>query len=233
MSRTLPLLLFIFFIAIPCYLFSQQSTVVHYIEKPDEHTLIKIKDNTALLQVFVEEKTFNVDGMTLRQKGAHYGVFYDVANQQTIKQEILLKGDVTLLAIDETPPWSWEFVEGQKEILGYPCQRAILKKDALSNKAFISNIKQVEVWFTPDIPIALGPDRRFYQGLPGLVLGLTIHYDRTDELSVYNIQAISIENQDLPDLRPTEGVWVSAAEMENIKGYTNKQLKAWVKEQQK
>jgi len=225
----------IFFICfVNIYSFAQKDFIVYYgKQKPDEYMFAKIRNNKAILEIFVEAKTFKVEEMTIERIGKHHFLFYDAEKQEAIRQEVLLKGEIKLLTTHKMERLNWEFLEGEKEILGYKCQQAILKKNELM-RIGETNIDQMKVWFTPEIPIGVGPygGYLFYTGLPGLILESSITYTNKD-LGVISTTALKIEKQDMPDLRPTEGVWVSPEELEKVKGYSEKKLKAWYKEKQK
>lgn len=66
---------------------------------------------------------------------------------------------------------TWEITKEKKTIGKYSCQKANLK-----------NVSGVSVWFTSEIPVAIGPD--IYHGLPGFVLEAETTFDKTELLSV-------------------------------------------------
>ena len=59
--------------------------------------------------------------------------------------------------------FQWKFTGESKQVGSYLCQKAI-HKDSTEN---------IEVWFTPMIPVAAGPAN--YTGLPGLILHVDIN----------------------------------------------------------
>lgn len=66
--------------------------------------------------------------------------------------------------IKETPKrLKWKITAEQKIIAGYPCQKAILQDTA----------RQVEAWFSAQIPVSIGPAD--YSDLPGLILEVSSH----------------------------------------------------------
>lgn len=67
----------------------------------------------------------------------------------------------TFLVRDSVPGLEWRLTGEAAEFLGYPCQRAVATRDTVT----------VEAWFTPQIPVSVGPEA--YGGLPGLILVLT------------------------------------------------------------
>ena len=58
----------------------------------------------------------------------------------------------------------WKFTGQQKKVLGYLCQQATTT---------INDTVLVKAWFTPQIPVANGPQE--FGGLPGLILELNIN----------------------------------------------------------
>lgn len=64
-------------------------------------------------------------------------------------------------------PLNWEITNKTKTIGGYTCYKAIATEKLFSRKGYYYYRKAV-AWFTPEIPLNLGP--KYYNGLPGLVL---------------------------------------------------------------
>ncbi len=69
--------------------------------------------------------------------------------------------DTYYMIKEKTPVIDWEFLDEQKEIGGYACQRA---KGNFGGRTYY-------VWFTMEIPFSLGPWK--LHGLPGLILEAT------------------------------------------------------------
>lgn len=67
----------------------------------------------------------------------------------------------TFLIKDTPSSLKWRLTDERSEFLGYLCQKAVAQRDSLT----------VEAWFTPQIPVSVGPG--LYGGLPGLILVLT------------------------------------------------------------
>ncbi len=85
------------------------------------------------------------------------------------------------------PYFSYEKVNQTKEILGFPCEKAVLK----GNEGRVSAM----AWFTPDIPVCYGP--RNSGGLEGLIL--------EEENPFYHFRAISIEQvKEIPFPKPKD-----------------------------
>lgn len=84
------------------------------------------------------------------------------------------KGD---FIVNNKKNYSWEIYDEYKTIAGYKCRKAKMKFDDNPDK-----ILSLEVWFTPQIPVAFSPVR--YRGLPGAVLGFKnyMHYIYAKEI---------------------------------------------------
>jgi GLPGLI family protein len=94
-------------------------------------------------------------------------------------EEFLIEGD--------SPFYPWKIAPETKEIAGYTCQRAwYIKQD--------STEKYVEAWFSPEIPLGIGPDLHF--GLPGAILELDIQYGEINYIAT-NISLTSPKDSEL------------------------------------
>lgn len=104
------------------------------------------------------------------------------ADQQIEQQDFMGK-----LFLIEGPiaQHAWKLTGTSKSIAGYDCQQA----------TFEDGEQKVEAWFTPQIPIAFGPDS--YGALPGMILELSIDEGRV------SIVATQV------DLGPQDGEMIS------------------------
>ncbi|MES2627979.1 MAG: GLPGLI family protein [Bacteroidota bacterium] len=85
---------------------------------------------------------------------------------------------------------NWKLTGKQKTILGYPCQEAV-KEDST---------KKTTVWFTPAIPVSVGPAGS--EGLPGLVLAM----EANNGEYVLNATSVEAGKEDVALLvKPSEG----------------------------
>ena len=223
-------------------LWAQKDLIVHYNSISPKYSYnIKIKGNTALISLFVKEENIQKGNSIVRHLGQNWRIFHDFAKGESIKQELLLDGEVILLYKYYSKPAKWIFMEGEKEILGYKCKRALLDSSefgrASPNAQYGIYTVNLEVWFTEDIPLNISTLGDFhFPGLPGIILeaNRTSKSKNADSSpSTTRSGAVKIEKQNLPDLYPTEGVWVSPEELEKVKGYSEKKLRAWYKEKQK
>lgn len=104
---------------------------------------------------------------------------------------------------------TWKLTGNQKTILGYPCQEAV-KGDSVKTVA----------WFTPAIPISVGPSG--FEGLPGLVLEVSANDGQ------YTLNATSVEaNQQNTALlvKPTEGKKMSKEAYQKMEDEKNEEMR--------
>lgn len=76
----------------------------------------------------------------------------------------------------DSDKFDWKLQEGQKEILGYKCSKAVMQ---FSGREYVA-------WYTTEISVADGPYK--FQGLPGLILSI---YDSSKQ---YQFTVSSIKN---------------------------------------
>ena len=107
----------------------------------------------------------------------------------------------SFLIEDERPTFAWKLTGEQAEFLGYVVQKATARHDG----------KDVEAWFTVQIPVPGGP--AMYGGLPGMILVVSVGGGQEQ----YNAEAVSLAPiADDVIVEPTEGDRVSRDEYEEI-----------------
>lgn len=85
-------------------------------------------------------------------------IFHNFEEQEQMKQmEFMTRSFLVTSSIGAKP---WKLTARKKKILNYVCMGADLT----------IGDETITAWFTPQIPIAAGPEQ--YHGLPGLILGL-------------------------------------------------------------
>ncbi|MDE2997356.1 MAG: GLPGLI family protein [Bacteroidota bacterium] len=117
----------------------------------------------------------------------------------------------TFLIKDDQPMLAWKLTGEQSEFNGYMVQRATAVRDSSS----------VEAWFSPQIPVAVGPGP--FAGLPGAILVLIIDDGQT------TFTATDISLGELPEdaiVVPDEGREVSQEEFEAIMEEKRKEMEA-------
>src|SRR5690554_4169358 len=73
------------------------------------------------------------------------------------------------LVKDKLDEREWKVTNETKQIQGYTCFKAITKIKMKDN-----SFKELEAWFTPDIPFQFGPMN--FAGLPGIILEMEYRY---------------------------------------------------------
>jgi GLPGLI family protein len=105
----------------------------------------------------------------------------------------------------------WKVSAEQKQIAGFQCQKAVLQDTS----------RQVEAWFTTQIPVSVGPGE--FADLPGLILELSMAGgDRTvvaEKVDLKPVEAKMIE-------KPTKGKSVTREEFNKIRDEKLKEMGA-------
>lgn len=134
-------------------------------------------------------------------------IYRDVENGRTVESREFL-GRFFLID-EEAPRQQWKLTGEQKTILGYPCQKALLQDTS----------RKVEAWFTPQIPVSIGPGE--FADLPGLILEIS-NSDRTAVATKVDLKSLpknAIE-------KPTKGKSVTRAEFEKLMDEKMKEMGA-------
>lgn len=112
---------------------------------------------------------------------------------------------------EEPKRMKWKVTAEQKQIAGYSCQKAILQDTS----------RQVEAWFTAQIPVSVGPGE--FADLPGLILELSMAGgDRTvvaDKVELKPVDPKMIE-------KPSKGKTVTREEFTKIRDEKLKEIGA-------
>ena len=101
--------------------------------------------------------SFNITGTTYK----------NTAEKRYLReQEISTK---PFLIADALAPLKWKITKESKKIGNYTAYKATLQPVKMEMGIYAqAKTLQVEVWYTPDIPVPTGPEQ--YWGLPGLIL---------------------------------------------------------------
>ncbi|MEI7829939.1 MAG: GLPGLI family protein [Prolixibacteraceae bacterium] len=125
-------------------------------------------------------------------------VFTDLA----LKKQIEMREFMTrLFLIDGEVHTSWKITGNQKMILNYPCQEA----------TSIDGEKKIVAWFTPAIPVSVGPGK--YGGLPGLILAVDLDEGKNITLAK-SIDLVPVSKDKIG--RPEKGKKVTRDEFDKI-----------------
>lgn len=117
----------------------------------------------------------------------------------------------TFLIKDEQPSLAWKLTGEQSEFDGYVVHRATAVRDS-------SNI---EAWFAPEIPVAVGPGP--FGGLPGAILVLTIDEGKTT-FTATEVLMGTLGEEGI--IEPDEGREVTQEEFDEIMEEKRKELEA-------
>jgi len=116
-----------------------------------------------------------------------------VDSREFMSKKFLIKGTV-----DEI---SWKIADGQKQLLGYMCLKAVYQDTADTYVA----------WFTPQITIGNGPAE--YSGLPGMILQIVVN-DEDRTITAVSVTEQSVEKDMLKE--PKKGKEVTSEEYKAI-----------------
>lgn len=105
----------------------------------------------------------------------------------------------------------WKITTDQKEILGYRCQKAILQDTS----------RKMEAWFTPQIPLSLGPAGYF--DLPGLIMELNIENGQTT-IVANKVEFKALDKKAIE--KPSKGKECTRAEYDKIVADKMKEMNA-------
>ena len=107
--------------------------------------------------------------------------------------------DRLFLVTGDVAPLSWRFSGEERSFLEHRIFKATAMLDTVA----------VEAWFTPEIPVPVGPE--LYGGLPGLILIVSLNGGRE------TYTATSIDLKTIPEVtRPTDGREVTLEEFNRI-----------------
>ena len=141
-----------------------------------------------------EENGMAVQIKVMRPENKYYR---DVENGRVVESREFM-GRFFLID-EEVPRQQWKLTGEQKTILGYKCQKAVLQDTS----------RKVEAWYTPQIPVSIGPGE--FADLPGMILELSN--------GQRSIVAGKIELKTLPKKsieKPSKGKSVTKKEFDKI-----------------
>ena len=125
-------------------------------------------------------------------------VYYDLEKNEILKQFEFMTRIFIVKSDIETK--AWKFLKEKKKILDYVCMGAELKIGE----------QTITAWFTPQIPISIGPGMNF--GLPGLILA--VEKDGETTFMATSIELTPLEKGVIS--KPKEGKKVSQENFDKI-----------------
>ena len=152
------------------------------------------------------EKEYEDGGnrMRIRMDAPDDKFYYDVTSQTMTQQRDFMGRK--FLVEGKKDGTKWKLTGKQSELLGYPCQEAIMQDSNMT----------VTAWFTPAIPVPAGPSS--FAGLPGLILKADV--DGRHIIEATNVDLKAVANDKIK--KPKEG-----------KKMTSEQFNAMMEEKRK
>jgi len=112
-----------------------------------------------------------------------------------------MMGQQFLISFDLVAP-EWKVEDEQKEILGYTCIKATSMNQG----------NEITAWFTPQIPLSIGPDS--FVGLPGAILALELNSEGNEVIIAAT--EINLGALKTPIEQPTKGKKVTEEEFQKV-----------------
>lgn len=171
MIRTIITLLFLFSISFAKAQYALQikySDGAPHLNVLDDLYLFISDDLSEFLNPVESRKIVTPQGFEAEISRNYYSVFISDESYTVIKT---LEDGTLLYATYDPEPLVWRLTNETKEILGYPCQKAILSRDSAKKMGTDPQMGDIIAWFTTAIESQLGP--KLYAGLPGLILEIT------------------------------------------------------------
>jgi GLPGLI family protein len=188
---------------------------------PSEQKFSKMlifNENAALYKdVEQNEESNDVQGTAAGGAEIHFKMarpmsryYFDMENGKTIDNFEFFGR--TFLIEEEMGLKKWKLTGDQKELLGYKCQKAVLQ----------DTLRKVEAWFTPQIPVAVGPGE--FADLPGMVLEVSVGGQRARSVVATKVELKTPEKDALE--KPTKGKSVTREEFNKIRDEKMKEMNA-------
>ena len=128
--------------------------------------------------------------------------YLNLKNNEFVQSlELLGKEFLIVDKLNDGSSNKWKITGEQKKVLDFVCQKAIL----------LDTTQKLEVWFTPQIPIAMGPNGS--SGLPGMILAAEIDNGKR-LLAATSIEAIP---ENYVFVKPVKGKKVNKEEFKKIR----------------
>jgi len=147
-----------------------QQTSAWLASLPEETSAVRVLNFNAEKALFEEEvsnsspadprlqRAIMYEGMLSPPRPVVQKVYYDFEKNQKLQQVEYLTRLFLVNSEIETVPW--KLGSEKKKVLDYTCMKA----------AMILDDQDIVAWFSPEIPVPLGPS--IFNGLPGLILAV-------------------------------------------------------------
>lgn len=180
--KKLNYLLFGFILLFPSQSFVSQALQITYELKYQP----KIEDTLTIKEKFLQgidfsEKKSNFSSLDLGDSAFNAVVFKDFNNNKFQKMETI---STNLFSLNYKFPTTWKLLKEQKQVLSYPCSKAVITFGG----------RDWEAWYTNQISFPDGPYK--FHGLPGLILEVKssdgeYHFKATNIEKIGKIKSIS------------------------------------------
>lgn len=148
-----------------------------------------------------EEVSAGNDRIRFRMRGADENESYtNVKTGEAIEKNEFF-GRVFLIE-DEKSEIEWKITSEMKMVGQYQCMKATYMRDTIP----------VAAWFTPQIPVSLGPGR--YRGLPGMILRVEVN-DGQQTITATNLDLRALTAEEAIEV-PSKGKKVTREEFREI-----------------
>jgi len=194
-----------------------QRTSAWLASLPEETSAARVLNFNAEKALFEEEASKSVpadprlqraimyEGMLSPPRPVVQKVYYDFEKNQKLQQvEYLTRFFLVNSEIEAVP---WKMGNEKKKVLDYTCMKATM----------ILDDQEIVAWFTPEIPVSLGPS--IFSGLPGLILA--VERNRETAYVASSIQLTPPAEEAL--IKPDKGSKVSTDEFATIQEEKNKE----------
>lgn len=190
---------------------AQLSDLDKFIMEATENALF-ILDFNKEASLFQIEKKLEIDGRNTRGAETLYGggkgLYYSNQPENYTVHQRDFGGELYLIEGEFTSV-EWKLLKESKKIQNYTCYKAIGVVKFLSSKTGEITLREVEAWYSPEVPIPFGPIG--YNNLPGLI------FELRDRNALYYIKRIEFNTKNKTEiLKPKKGVKVSETAFEYL-----------------
>ena len=141
----------------------------------------------------------------MRSLHSRTGKYYNNIKSKDRLHQIENQGKTFIVSRE---PVSWEITDKTKVIKGYPTLKATATIHTYNYRLDKDQVRDVEAWFSPEIPVSFGPEG--YGGLPGLILDLKVAGEH------YYVTNIKLTSSEVDIQKPTKGELLSLVDYQKI-----------------
>jgi GLPGLI family protein len=147
--------------------------------------------------------------MRIRMKGASDDEMYSNLETGESTQKTEFFGRIFLVQADGNDI-EWKMTSDMKMVGKYQCMKATYMRDTIP----------VAVWFTPQIPVSLGPGE--YKGLPGMILYVDVN-DGRQTITATNLDLRPLTEEEVIET-PTKGKKISREDFKKVQEEKMKEM---------